>query len=143
MRTNSGGLAIGELLGAATFVTSCVVGSMCIIKPFRVIPAPFVRDVGFFMVAVMVLMAVLWDSKIEAWEAATLIVLYAVYVSVVVIGSMVEKRRERKRRHETLLRDEFREEDVVHSPYHDDEPYRDERESRICNFPCIYAVLIV
>ena len=44
IRTNSGGLAIGELLGAATFVTSCVVGS--IIKPFKVDRAPFLRDVG-------------------------------------------------------------------------------------------------
>lgn len=128
MRTNSGGLAIGELLGAATFVTSCVVGSMCIIKPFKVIPAPFIRDVGFFMVAVMLLMAVLWDSKIEAWEAATLIVLYAVYVSVVVGGSMLESRREKKRRYEALLRDEYREEEVAQSPYHDEESYRDERK---------------
>jgi len=31
-----GHLAIGELVGAASFIVSCVVGSMCIIKPFRV-----------------------------------------------------------------------------------------------------------
>ena len=47
MRSNSGGLAIGELLGAAAFITSCVVGSMCIIKPFKVNRGPFLRDVGF------------------------------------------------------------------------------------------------
>lgn len=127
MKANSGGLAIGELLGAATFVTSCVVGSMCIIKPFKVIRYPFLRDVGFFTVAVILLLIVLWDSKLERWEAAGMIVLYIIYVSVVVVGSWWEKRQERRRRYEALMRDEFREE-VVQAPYHDEEPYRDTRE---------------
>ena len=70
MRADSGGLAMGELLGAAAFVTSCVVGSMCIIKPFRVEKGPFLRDVGFFTFAVILVLFVLWDSKLEEWEAA-------------------------------------------------------------------------
>ena len=93
MRTNSGGLAIGELLGAACFVTSCVVGSMCIIKPFKVDRGPFLRDVGFFTIAVTLVLIVLWDSKLEAWESVGLIGLYFVYVTVVVIGSSWERRR--------------------------------------------------
>ena len=96
MREDSGGLAIGELLGAAAFVTSCVVGSMCIIKPFKVDRAPFIRDVGFFTVAVILLMVVLWDSKIELWEAEMLIGVYFVYVVVVVAGSWWERRRTRQ-----------------------------------------------
>ncbi|KAI0833651.1 Sodium/calcium exchanger protein-domain-containing protein [Trametes gibbosa] len=116
MRSNSGGLAIGELLGAAAFITSCVVGSMCIIKPFKVIRGPFLRDVGFFTVAVAILLIVLWDNKLEAWEAAAMIVLYAVYVTTVVISSWWRQRQEGKRRYEALLRSEYAEE----------EPYRDE-----------------
>ena len=80
------------------------------------------------MVAVMMLLAVLWDSKIELWEAATLIALYVVYVIVVIGGTMLDRRREKKRRYEALLRDEFQQDDASHIPYHDDEPYRDERE---------------
>ncbi|EMD34076.1 hypothetical protein CERSUDRAFT_117589 [Gelatoporia subvermispora B] len=127
MKSDSGSLAIGELLGAAAFITSCVVGSMCIIKPFRVNRFPFIRDVGFFMIAVTVLLVVLWDSKLEGWEAASLIGLYFFYVTIVVVGSWWENWQERKRRYEALIRDEFREEEVVHTPYHDDEePYTDE-----------------
>ncbi|KAH9838235.1 Sodium/calcium exchanger protein-domain-containing protein [Rhodofomes roseus] len=126
MKANSGGLAIGELLGAATFVVSCVAGSLCIIKPFKVMPYRFFRDVGFFTVAVTILLVVLWDSELEAWEAAALIALYLLYVAVVVGGSFWEKRMERRRRHEELMRDEFREEAIIHAPYHDEEPYRDE-----------------
>ncbi|CDO75173.1 hypothetical protein BN946_scf184866.g14 [Trametes cinnabarina] len=122
MRSNSGGLAIGELLGAAAFITSCVVGSMCIIKPFKVIRGPFLRDVGFFTVAVAILLVVLWDNKLEAWEAAAMVVLYAVYVTTVVIGSWWRRRQEKKRRYETLIRSEYAEEE----PYHDDEPYVDD-----------------
>ena len=108
---------MGELLGAAAFVTSCVVGSMCIIKPFRVERGPFLRDVGFFTFAVILVLVVLWDSKLEEWEAAGLVILYLIYVTVVVVGSYLERRRERIRRQNSLMRDEFRE-DVV--PYHDD-----------------------
>ncbi|KAI1797387.1 Sodium/calcium exchanger protein-domain-containing protein [Ganoderma leucocontextum] len=123
MRTNSGGLAIGELLGAATFITSCVVGSMCIIKPFKVARGPFLRDVGFFTVAVTVLLIVLWDSKLEAWEAASMIVLYAVYVTAVVVGSWWRKRQEKRRQYEALMRNEYAQEES----YHDEEPYIDDR----------------
>ncbi|KZT00823.1 uncharacterized protein LAESUDRAFT_687551 [Laetiporus sulphureus 93-53] len=128
MKAHSGGLALGELLGAATFVVSCVVGSLCIIKPFRVSRYRFFRDVGFFTIAVTMLLGVLWDSQIEGWEAVSLIALYIMYVTVVVVGSMWEKRRERQRMYEELVRDEFREEVLVHTPYHDEEPYRDARE---------------
>ena len=128
MRSNSGGLAIGELLGAASFVTSCVVGSMCIIKPFKVDRGPFLRDVGFFTAAVVLLLAVLWDNRIEGWEAAMLVVMYLVYVAVVIIGSWYERRRERIRQREAMMRDEFREEEIPQTPY------RDEPECESC--PC-------
>ncbi|OJT02445.1 hypothetical protein TRAPUB_7012 [Trametes pubescens] len=117
MRSNSGGLAIGELLGAAAFITSCVVGSMCIIKPFKVNRGSFLRDVGFFTVAVSILLVVLWDNKLEAWEAAAMIVLYAVYVTSVIVASYWSKRQERRRQYESLMRSEYADEE----PYHDDE----------------------
>lgn len=129
MRSNSGGLAIGELLGAAAFVTSCVAGSMCIIKPFRVDPVPFLRDVSFFMLSVIVILVVLWDSKLELWEAMSLVGLYLFYVSIVVIGSWVERRRENKRRTEEMMRDEYREDTPLIQ-----EPYQDERKESFLVF---------
>ena len=137
MRSDSGGLAIGELLGAAAFITSCVVGSMCIIKPFKVARGPFLRDVGFFTVAVMLLLVVLWDNKLEAWEAAGMVVLYAVYVTTVVAGSWWRKRRERRKQYEALMRSEYAEEE----PYHDDQPFMDERESSVLICSCAHSVL--
>ncbi|KAG6830645.1 hypothetical protein H0H92_015542 [Tricholoma furcatifolium] len=97
MRANSGSLAIGELIGAASFIVSCVVGSMCITKEFQVERRSFLRDVGFFTVAVSVLLAILWDSTIQRWEAGLLVALYVTYVFVVVMGAWWDRRQERKR----------------------------------------------
>ncbi|KAF8807036.1 hypothetical protein BYT27DRAFT_7140644 [Phlegmacium glaucopus] len=110
MHANSGSLAIGELLGAATFIVSCVVGSMCIIKPFKVHRTPFLRDVGFFTVAVILMLMTLWDGKIDQREAGALVVMYVVYVVVVVVSSWWERRQERKRHMDALIRAEYAEE---------------------------------
>jgi sodium/potassium/calcium exchanger 6 len=125
LRTNSGSLAIGELLGAASFIVSCVVGSMCIIKPFRVNRGPFLRDSAFFTVAVSILLLILLDGWIYAWEAAILVLLYFVYVFTVVIGSWWEHKRENKRLLQAQIRGEF---DEGVPPYRDHEPYQDDRE---------------
>ncbi|KAF8269558.1 Sodium/calcium exchanger protein-domain-containing protein [Lactarius quietus] len=123
LRTNSGSLAIGELLGAASFIVSCVVGSMCIIKPFRVHRGPFLRDSAFFTVSVFVLLVILLDGWIYAWEAAILVLLYFVYVLTVVVGSWWEHKDETQRLLQAQVRGEF-DEDVP--PYRDHEPYQDE-----------------
>ena len=137
MKANSGSLAIGELLGAASFIVSVVVGSMCIVKPFKVEKGPFLRDVGFFLCAVLVLLAILWDGKIRGWEAGMLVTLYTFYVLVVVAGSWWERRMEKRRLKERLLRAEYApDEPGEETPssllrqYRDEpiEPYLDERK---------------
>ena len=133
MKASSGGLAIGELIGAATFIVSVVVGSMALIKPFKVNRGPFLRDVGFFTAAIVLLLAVLFDGIIKAWEADLLVLLYVSYVAVVVATSMYEKRAEQRRRKESLLRAQYGTDDSeeafpVTTPYRDDpeEQYRDD-----------------
>ena len=132
MRTDIGSLAVGELLGAASFIVSCVAGSMCIIRPFKVEKYPFLRDVGFFFIAVALVIAVLWDGRLHLWEALTLVGLYFIYVCVVVVGSWWERRQEARRLREALIRDEYSAEGVPQIAYHDepylDEPYQDERK---------------
>lgn len=121
MRADSGSLAIGELLGAATFIVSCVVGSMCIIKPFQIYRGPFLRDVGFFSTAVALVLLILWDGKIQRWEATMLVGLYVVYVVVVIVQSWWERRQERKRHLEDLIRSEYAEE--IFPRYTDDRKF--------------------
>lgn len=120
MRAGAGALAVGELLGAASFIVSVVAGAMCIIRPFTVSPRPFLRDVGFFTIAVALVLFILRDGTLHQWEALTLIALYVVYVSVVVFGTWWERRQLRRKQYEYTIHSEYMDEELP-------EPYRDER----------------
>ncbi|KAF9991213.1 hypothetical protein BGZ75_002841 [Mortierella antarctica] len=77
-------LAVGEVVGAASFVTSVVVGSMAIAKPFKVSRAPFLRDLIFFTGCIVFILYVVVTKKITLVQSIILLVAYAVYVTVVV-----------------------------------------------------------
>lgn len=93
LKSNTFALAIGELLGASAFITSIVVGSMALIQPFHVPRWPFLRDVGFFTVAVTILVACLKDGKLTLPETGGLVVMYVLYVGIVVGGNWWHARR--------------------------------------------------
>ena len=143
MRSGSGSLAIGELIGAASFIVSVVVGSMCIVKSFEVNKAHFVRDVGFFTAAVVVLIVVLFDGLLHLWEALLLVILYLCYVAVVVVGSIWQKRRGRKIISSNVA-PSVHEREPVPEIFVDDEPYRDSRMfdtviiNRVSRLPTCY-----
>ncbi|CAG8196294.1 unnamed protein product [Penicillium salamii] len=107
MRSNSGSLAIGELIGAATFITSVVAGSMALVRPFKVARRSFVRDVGFFIVAVVFSMFMLADGKLHAWESATMVGFYAFYVITVVSWHWFLVRRRRRIERDLAARSHF------------------------------------
>lgn len=106
MRTGSGSLAIGELIGAASFIVSVISGSMMLIAPFRVKPYPFMRDVGFFTVAVSMTMAYLIDGKLLFSECLSMIALYILYAATIIIGSWWQERRRQKRLRMANIRSE-------------------------------------
>lgn len=89
MGSNSGSLAVGELIGAACFITAVVAGSMALARPFRVARRSFVRDVGFFILAAILAIVVLADGELRAWECASMIGLYIFYVILVVSSNRI------------------------------------------------------
>ncbi|KAF3916760.1 hypothetical protein ABW20_dc0107722 [Dactylellina cionopaga] len=97
MKINSGSLAIGELVGAASFITAVVAGSMAIVRPFTVAKKSFVRDVLFFMVSVAFGIYFLYDGRILTWECVAMVGLYASYVVFVVGWHWYTKRQKRKK----------------------------------------------
>ncbi len=123
MKTNSGSLAVGELIGAAGFITAVVAGSMALVRPFKVARKSFVRDVGFFIVAAGFSMVFLADGHLHLWECAVMVAFYVFYVATVVFWHWYLRRRSRRRLLEDAARGNF------HTPGADeaeDEPYRDE-----------------
>ncbi|CEN60098.1 hypothetical protein ASPCAL02539 [Aspergillus calidoustus] len=107
MRSNSGSLAIGELIGAAGFITSVVAGSMALVRPFKVARRSFVRDVGYFVIAISFSMFLLADGHLHVWEAATMVALYCFYVVLVVTWHWYIVRRRRVQERNMAARAHF------------------------------------
>ncbi|KAL1847082.1 hypothetical protein Plec18170_008858 [Paecilomyces lecythidis] len=125
MRSNSGSLAVGELVGAAGFITSVVAGSMALVRPFRVARRSFVRDVGYFVIATSFTMVVLADGQLHAWECAAMVALYLFYVVMVVTWHWYLGRQRRKYERDLVARTQFhipenQELDIEERPEDDD-----------------------
>ncbi|KAJ5702852.1 Sodium/calcium exchanger membrane region [Penicillium malachiteum] len=126
MRSNSGSLAIGELIGAASFITSVVAGSMALVRPFKVARRSFVRDVGYFIVAVSFSMFLLADGRLHVWESAAMVALYVFYVVMVVTWHWYLVRRRQRYERDLAARTHFHipnnQELAVEEPVEDDDP---------------------
>ncbi|KAK1834668.1 putative sodium/potassium/calcium exchanger [Podospora conica] len=97
MGSNSGSMAIGELIGAASFITAVVAGSMALVREFKVSKRTFVRDIVFFIAAISFTMFFLADGELHLWECFTMIGFYVFYVVVVVGWHWIATRRRRQR----------------------------------------------
>ncbi|KAI9697583.1 MAG: hypothetical protein M1836_004533 [Candelina mexicana] len=107
MSTHSGSLAVGELIGAAGFITAVVAGSMALVRPFKVARKSFVRDVGFFIVAASFSMVFLADGSLHLWECAVMVGFYIFYVVTVVLWHWWLGRRRRRRERDAAARGHF------------------------------------
>ncbi|KAL1868675.1 hypothetical protein Daus18300_005809 [Diaporthe australafricana] len=124
MNSNSGSMAIGELIGAAGFITAVVAGSMALVREFKVSRKTFVRDIVFFILAVSFTMVFLTDGKMHLWECAFMIAFYAFYVCFVVGWHWFSSRRQKRRTKEAASHNHFSGASLHAGdeiePYHDD-----------------------
>lgn len=77
-------LAIGELIGAASFISTVVAGSIALIGPFYIRKISFARDAFFLTLTALLLLPVLVTKKLYLWQGLVMIGLYIIYVSCVV-----------------------------------------------------------
>ncbi|KAJ3057409.1 hypothetical protein HK097_007588 [Rhizophlyctis rosea] len=101
----SEGLGFGELFGAATFITMCVVGSVAIVAPFTLPRRPFMRDLIAFIGAISFMLIITADGKITRWESLGLIAYYLVYVTIVVLGAFIYGKQKAARVQQPALED--------------------------------------
>ena len=124
MSTGSGSLAVGELVGAAGFITAVVAGSMALVRPFKVAKHSFIRDVGFFTIAAAFSIYFLHDGELYYWECAVMVAFYVFYVLFVVISHWWSGRRRKLREAEVIARGHF----FVPGAGTEIEEYRDDDE---------------
>jgi sodium/potassium/calcium exchanger 6 len=123
-RTHAASLAVGELIGAACFITAVVSGSMALIRPFAVARKSFMRDVGFFLLAAAFSLGFIIDGKLQLWESVAMVTFYIFYVIVVVAWHWWINQRKTRRWKAAASRGHYvtpggDAEDVAE--YHDDE----------------------
>ncbi|KAI7832448.1 Sodium/calcium exchanger protein-domain-containing protein [Gamsiella multidivaricata] len=85
-------LAVGEVVGAASFISSVVIGSMTIARPFKVSPAPFFRDTIFFTGCILFTLYMVLSKRITFVQSVILIAAYISYVIIVVFGNLKNAR---------------------------------------------------
>lgn len=81
--SNSSSMALGELLGAAAFISSVVAGSMALISPFEVVKRALIREASFLLIAVSFLIYVMSDGYLKIWHCVVMLCIYASYVTLV------------------------------------------------------------
>ena len=91
---NDFSLALGELMGASMFLTTCVLGAVILVATSKkndhasVNGVDFVRDVTIFSIALgLLLIFTLTEQKIYLYESLMIIGVYLLYIAVVVTMS--------------------------------------------------------
>lgn len=126
MNSNSGSMAIGELIGAAGFITAVVAGSMALVREFKVGRKTFVRDIVFFIVSVSFTMVFLLDGRMHLWECGAMIGFYVFYVCFVVMWHWFSTARNTTRAKQAASRSHYSV--VSGQPGEEIEPYRDDAD---------------
>ena len=91
-RSHSGAVGVGSLLGGGMLITTGVLGSVAIIKPFSPRRRPMLRDITFYLAAVLLLTGSIWDGKITPGESGAMVGMYVVYVVLVIVARIVNQR---------------------------------------------------
>lgn len=89
MGVGQGTLAISELFGAATFITSVVFGLIAVTKPFSVDARLFAGELIWFILAVIVLTISLADGRLSAFECICIIMVYIVFICYAMLRPLV------------------------------------------------------
>ncbi|KAI8836661.1 Sodium/calcium exchanger protein-domain-containing protein [Chytriomyces cf. hyalinus JEL632] len=87
VRAGAGSMALGELLGAALFVTLVVVGGVALVSPDTALPRrPFLRDLIFLIGCVAIVLYITFTGEISFSLSIFFIVYYFAYVATVVVS---------------------------------------------------------
>jgi solute carrier family 24 (sodium/potassium/calcium exchanger), member 6 len=92
-----------ELLGAATFVTGLIAGIVIVIRPFKVVRRNNLRDVLFFMAAVLYIDLQMHDGYFSTKQGLITCSFYLVYIGWVIADHIWMKKKVVKLRKESSI----------------------------------------
>ncbi|OBA18941.1 hypothetical protein METBIDRAFT_79922 [Metschnikowia bicuspidata var. bicuspidata NRRL YB-4993] len=83
------GLAVSELMGAALFILTVVVGAISWVHPFKVPRFHFIRDVSFYLAISFMCILIFISGSLTYWSSLVLFSTYIIYVAVVLFSHSV------------------------------------------------------
>lgn len=101
--SGSTGLAYGELVGAACFITTAILGSMAFVTPFKIKKGPFSKDVSFPLVTAVYPLVILLQKEFYSWQSVTVVAFYAFHVIFVMIYHWIGQRTLEKKKNAELV----------------------------------------
>ena len=84
-------IGVGANIGAGVFVSTVVAGLVSFVSVCEINRRAFLRDIIFYIIAVVYLVCVFFDTRIKLWEAIGFVVLYLVYISIVLFSPKKKK----------------------------------------------------
>ncbi|XP_017916661.1 PREDICTED: sodium/potassium/calcium exchanger 6, mitochondrial isoform X2 [Capra hircus] len=90
------GLAFGALFGAGVLVTTVVAGGIAILRPFTAASRPFLRDIIFYMAAVLLIFTALYRGRVTLAWALGYLGFYIFYVVTVVLCTWIYQWQRRR-----------------------------------------------
>jgi K+-dependent Na+/Ca+ exchanger-like protein len=73
-------IGAGTIVGSAIFNILVIIGASAIFKKAYLTWQPVVRDILFYSISIVMLLAFFYDGQIVLWEAVAFIVFYVIYV---------------------------------------------------------------
>lgn len=86
-------LALAELIGASLFISTCVIGCIGIVQPFKVPQLLFRRDVAMYCTIYTLILVCLLIGKLTKAISTTLITIYICYVAVAIYSHKMQQSR--------------------------------------------------
>lgn len=86
-------LMYAELIGAAAFVTAFIAGIIVLVRPFKLIRRNHIRDVAFFLTAIVIIDGFMNDGVYTLWEGIVTVMIYVAYLVFVLFEHIKIKRK--------------------------------------------------
>ena len=77
-------IGAGTIVGSAIFNILVIVGATAMFKAVKLQWKPVIRDQVFYILTILLLLAVFWDGRIVLYEAMGFVMTYCLYVFVVI-----------------------------------------------------------
>lgn len=82
LKVGTEAVGAGTIIGSAIFNILVIIGASAVVATAYLKWQPVVRDMGFYIMAILVLIFTFSDGRITAMEAASYLVAYGVYIAV-------------------------------------------------------------